>query len=53
VWVVTGSEKVAMLQRLWDGDTSIPAGRVRRDQSWVFADHMAAGQLTAGHTERG
>jgi 6-phosphogluconolactonase len=53
LWVVTGSEKMAMLHRLLDGDTSIPAGRVRRDQSWVFADLVAAGQLTAGHTERG
>jgi 6-phosphogluconolactonase len=53
VWVVTGSEKVAMLQRLVDGDASIPAGRVRRDQASVFADRLAAGQLVAGHTERG
>src|SRR5262249_17422730 len=51
VWVVTGSEKVAMLHRLVDGDTSIPAGRVRRDESLVFADRAAAGQLTAGHGE--
>jgi 6-phosphogluconolactonase len=53
LWVVTGSEKVAMLQRLLGGDTSIPAGRVRRDQSLVFADHAAAGQLTAGLREGG
>jgi hypothetical protein len=42
-----------MLQRLVDGDASIPAGRVRRDQASVFADRLAAGQLVAGHTERG
>jgi 6-phosphogluconolactonase len=52
VWVVTGSEKVTMLQRLLDGDTSIPARRVSRDQSLVFADRAAAGQLTTGHSER-
>jgi 6-phosphogluconolactonase len=48
LWVVTGSEKVAMLHRLLDGDLSIPAGRVRRDQALVVADRAAAGQLTAG-----
>ena len=48
LWVVTGSEKVAMLRRLLDGDVSIPAGRVRRDQALVVADRAAAGQLTAG-----
>jgi len=53
VWVVTGSEKVAMLQRLVDGDTSIPAGRVRRDEALVFADRAAAGQLTAEHGKGG
>src|SRR5262245_24343722 len=38
LWVVTGSEKVEMLRRLRDGDPSIPAGRIRRDQSLVLAD---------------
>ena len=45
LWVVTGSEKVEMLRRLHDGDTSIPAGRVHRDQALVLADLAAAGQL--------
>jgi 6-phosphogluconolactonase len=45
LWVVTGSEKVEMLRRLRDGDTSIPAGRVHRDQALVLADLAAAGQL--------
>jgi 6-phosphogluconolactonase len=53
LWVVTGSEKMPMLQRLLDGDTSIPAGRVRRDQSLVFADRPAAGQLAFEHKEGG
>jgi len=45
LWVVTGSEKVEMLRRLHDGDTSIPAGRVHREQALVVADRTAAGQL--------
>ena len=45
VWLVTGSEKVGMLMRLRDGDPSIPAGRVRRDQALVVADRAAAGAL--------
>jgi 6-phosphogluconolactonase len=47
LWVVTGSEKVEMLRRLWGGDVSIPAGRVRREQALVLADQAAAGELTA------
>jgi 6-phosphogluconolactonase len=43
LWVVTGSEKVGMLARLRDGDPSIPAGRVRRDQAVVVADGAAIG----------
>ncbi len=44
LWVVTGSEKVQMLGRLLDGDESIPAGRVRREQALVLADRAAAGR---------
>lgn len=46
LWVVTGSEKVEMLHRLVEGDKSIPAGRVRRDQAVVMADRAAASQRT-------
>ena len=46
LWVVTGADKAAMLQRLRDGDVSIPAGRVRREQALVLADREAAGALT-------
>jgi 6-phosphogluconolactonase len=45
LWVVTGSEKVQMLNRLFGGDESIPAGRVRRERALVLADDAAAGQL--------
>jgi len=45
LWVVTGAEKVAMLERLRNGDPSIPAGRVRQEQAVVLADRAAAVQL--------
>jgi 6-phosphogluconolactonase len=47
LWVVTGSEKTEALQRLLDGDVTIPGGRVRREQAVLFADRAAIGQLTA------
>lgn len=42
LWVVTGSEKAPMLTRMLDGDESIPAGRVRREQALLIADKAAA-----------
>jgi 6-phosphogluconolactonase len=48
LWVVTGSEKQEMLERLLVGDRSIPAGRVRQDQAIVFAD-CAVGDRWAGN----
>ena len=47
LWVVTGAEKAQMLVRLRDGDTSIPAGRIRREQALVLADQPAAAALGA------
>ena len=44
LWLVTGNEKVAMLSRLRGGDTTIPAGRVSREQALILADHAAAGE---------
>jgi len=43
LWVVTGADKSAMLRRLLDADSSIPAGRVRQDRAIVLADREAAG----------
>ena len=43
LWLVTGSGKSGMLARLRDGDSSIPAGRVRSDRAVVLADRAAAG----------
>jgi 6-phosphogluconolactonase len=45
LWVVTGAEKVPMVNRLLEGDRSIPAGRIRSDQALLLADCAAA----AGH----
>ena len=47
LWIVTGSEKVAMLQRLRNGDETIPSGRIRRSQALVLADRAAAGQAAS------
>lgn len=47
LWLVTGSEKAAMLQRLLSGDVLIPAGRVFREHALVLADRSAAGHLAA------
>jgi 6-phosphogluconolactonase len=45
LWLVTGDDKPDALRRLWEGDTSIPAGRVAREASLVFADAAAAAAL--------
>jgi 6-phosphogluconolactonase len=45
LWVVTGPEKVGMLVRLHDADSSIPAGRIRQEQALVMADRAAAAKL--------
>jgi 6-phosphogluconolactonase len=42
LWVVTGAEKVPMVNRLLDGDRSIPAGRIQSDQALLLADCAAA-----------
>jgi len=47
LWLITGSEKVAMLPRLLEGDASIPSGRISRTQALVLADRAAAGKLAA------
>lgn len=47
LWVVTGRDKVPALGRLLKGDTAIPAGRVKREQALIVADHEAADQEAA------
>ena len=53
LWVVTGSDKTEMLRRLEDGDLSIPAGRVEREQAVLLTDRAAAGQRAAERMRRG
>ena len=48
LWVVTGAEKVQMLDRLVHGDADIPAGRVSREKALVLADSAAAGGSKGG-----
>lgn len=43
LWLVTGADKVPMFPRLRDGDASIPAGRIAREQALLLADRAAAG----------
>jgi 6-phosphogluconolactonase len=45
LWLVTGSEKGEMLQRLLDGDNTIPAGRLANDRAMVLADSAATKNL--------
>jgi 6-phosphogluconolactonase len=47
LWVVTGSEKEQMLNRLMGGDDSIPAGRVCCERALLIADNAAARKLAA------
>jgi 6-phosphogluconolactonase len=42
LWVVTGSEKAAMLERLQAGDRTIPAGRVQQERAIVISDRAPA-----------
>jgi 6-phosphogluconolactonase len=41
LWLITGEDKKAPLQKLLAGDTSIPAGRVEAAASLVLADQAA------------
>ena len=43
LWLVTGNDKVDALARLREADTSIPGGKIHRDQAMVLADQAAAG----------
>jgi len=45
LWLVTGSEKAEMLDRLRRGDVSIPAGRIHSHRALVLADSGAAGNV--------
>ncbi len=42
LWLVTGADKAEMLARLVQGDTALPASRVRRASALLLADRAAA-----------
>jgi len=46
LWVVTGSEKAKPLGQLLNADSSIPGGRIRRDNALVLADEAAGANKT-------
>jgi 6-phosphogluconolactonase len=43
LWLVTGADKVDALKKLRDGDTSIPAGRIARENAVLLAEKAAVG----------
>ena len=45
LWLITGAEKAPMLERLRQGDPSIPSGRIRCNSMVTLADKAAAGAL--------
>ena len=45
LWIITGSEKHEMLERLLDKDLSIPAGRIAQEHAMVLADKDAAAKF--------
>jgi 6-phosphogluconolactonase len=49
LWVVTGEEKMAALAGLLQGDSALPAGRVRRDRALVLADAAACPAPAGNH----
>jgi 6-phosphogluconolactonase len=51
LWLVTGNDKAAMVRRLIDEDTSIPAGRVNRSYALILADRAAAGDYSNSKKE--
>jgi len=47
LWVVTGEDKTSVFERLMNGDASIPAAKIRREDAMVIADQEAAGRRKA------
>ncbi len=41
LWIVTGSEKQEMVQRLLRQDSSIPAGSIRQENALLLVDQAA------------
>jgi 6-phosphogluconolactonase len=51
LWLVTGSDKADLVRRLYEGDTSIPAGLVNKDHALILADRAAAGDYSDSKKE--
>ena len=45
LWLITGNDKEEILLRLRNGDATIPAGRICRDNALVITDQAAAKKL--------
>jgi 6-phosphogluconolactonase len=43
LWLVTGADKVDALKKLRAGDTSIPAGRIARENAMLLAEQASVG----------
>jgi 6-phosphogluconolactonase len=51
LWLVTESDKADLVRRLYEGDTSIPAGLVNKDHALILADRAAAGDYSDSKKE--
>ena len=43
LWLVTGADKVDALKKLRAGDTSIPGGRIARENAMLLAEQASVG----------
>jgi 6-phosphogluconolactonase len=48
LWLVTGPDKASVFARLFAGDHTIPAGRVRQDRALILVDRAAAAACHPG-----
>ena len=46
LWLVTGKDKAEIVDRLRQGDTSIPSGRIEQEHALMIADRLAADMST-------
>jgi 6-phosphogluconolactonase len=48
LWLVTGSDKAAALRKLRDGDDSIPAGRIARENALILTEEACVAGAATG-----
>lgn len=51
LWLVPGAEKREVFQRVFNGDASIPAGRIRRDIAVAIADYTVTDSADSTKTK--